>query len=62
MHRVEEYILYDVVYSDARHNDLLLTSIALTEEVGKWLSLCILALDCYLHQLHRPHLEHAKCL
>jgi hypothetical protein len=35
-HRVKEKsILYDVVYSDAKHTGLLLTSLTSTVEVGK---------------------------
>ena len=48
----EHYILYDAVYSDAKHIGLLLTSATSTEEVGKLLSLCTLALDWYVHQIH----------
>ena len=47
-----EHILYDAVYSDAKHIGLLLTSATSTEEVGKLLSLCTLALDWYVHQIH----------
>ena len=48
----ERYILYNAMYSDAKHIGLLLTSATSTEEVGKLLSLCTLALDWYVNQLH----------
>jgi len=50
----EPYILYDAVYSDAKHIGLLLTSATSTEEVGKLLYLCTVALDWYVHQLYMP--------